>query len=111
MNSKLLWRFLQEIAAGRRGGFIEAKPFYVEQLPIRTIDFSNPSEKVQRDKLVALVDNMLELQENYHNARMERDKKLYERQINIVDAQIDRLVYELYGLTEEEINVVEGSEG
>jgi hypothetical protein len=30
------------------------------------------------------------------------------RQIRIVDAQIDRLVYELYGLTEEEINVVEG---
>jgi len=24
------------------------------------------------------------------------------------DAQIDRLVYDLYGLTEEEINIVEG---
>ncbi|HUV03090.1 MAG TPA: hypothetical protein VMW67_06595 [Desulfobacteria bacterium] len=34
---------------------------------------------------------------------MERDKELYERQIKIVDAQIDKLVYELYGLTEEEI--------
>ncbi|MEA2033472.1 MAG: TaqI-like C-terminal specificity domain-containing protein [Euryarchaeota archaeon] len=108
MNSKLLWRFLQEIAAGRRGGFIEAKPFYVEQLPIRIIDFSNPAEKAQHDKLVALVDNMLELQKKHHNARMERDKELYERQIKIVDAQIDRLVYELYGLTEEEVKVVEG---
>ena len=39
---------------------------------------------------------------------MERDKELYERQILIVDSQIDRLVYELYGLTEEEITVVEG---
>jgi hypothetical protein len=38
---------------------------------------------------------------------MERDKELYERQIRIVDAQIDRLVYELYGLTEEEVKVVE----
>ena len=28
---------------------------------------------------------------------MERDKELYERQIKIVDAQIDRLVYDLYG--------------
>jgi len=44
----------------------------------------------------------------YHDARMERDKELYERRIKIVDAQIDRLVYELYGLTEEEeIKVVE----
>jgi len=36
-----------------------------------------------------------------HDAKMERDKELYECQINIVDAQIDRLVYDLYGLTEE----------
>jgi hypothetical protein len=39
---------------------------------------------------------------------MERDKELYERQIKFVDAQIDRQVYDLYGLTEEEIEVVEG---
>jgi len=40
---------------------------------------------------------------------MERDKGLYERQIKIVDAQIDGLVYDLYGLTEEEVKVVEES--
>ena len=39
---------------------------------------------------------------------MDRDKELYKRQIMIVDEQIDRLVYDLYGLTEEEIKVVEG---
>ena len=40
---------------------------------------------------------------------MERDKELYEQQIRIVDAQIDRPGYELYGLTEEEIWIVEGT--
>jgi hypothetical protein len=39
---------------------------------------------------------------------MEQDKELYGRQIKVVDAQIDRLVYDLYGLTEEEIGMVEG---
>lgn len=53
--------------------------------------------------------SMLELQKKYPDARMERDKELYERQIKIVDAQIDRLVYDLYGLTEEEIEIVEKS--
>ncbi|KAF5416815.1 MAG: hypothetical protein C5S48_01810 [Candidatus Methanogaster sp.] len=38
---------------------------------------------------------------------MERDKELYEQQIKIVDAQINGLVYDLYGLTEEEIRIVE----
>ena len=51
---------------------------------------------------------MLELQKKYHKARMECDKEVYERQIKIVDAQIDRLVYDLYGLTEEEVKVMEG---
>ena len=35
-------------------------------------------------------------------------KGLYEQRIKVVDEQIDRLVYELYGLTEEEVGVVEG---
>ena len=70
--------------------------------------FTNPSENAQHDKLVALPENKLELQKKHHDARMERDKELYERQIKVVDRQIDRLVYELYGLTEEEIKVVEG---
>ena len=52
--------------------------------------------------------NMLELQKKYHEARMDGDKELYERQIKFVDAQIDGLIYDLYGLTEEEVKVVEG---
>jgi len=39
---------------------------------------------------------------------MEIKKGLYERQIKIVDAQVDMLLYDLYGLTEEEIKVVKG---
>jgi len=40
---------------------------------------------------------MLERQKKYHNTKMERDKELYGRQIKIVDAQIDRLVYVCMG--------------
>jgi len=36
---------------------------------------------------------------------MERDKELYERQIKVVDAQIDRRVYDFYGLTEEGVGI------
>ncbi|MCK4736128.1 MAG: hypothetical protein KAT65_26980 [Methanophagales archaeon] len=50
---------------------------------------------------------MLVLQKKCHEARMDSDKELFERQIKVVDAQIDRLVYELYELTEEEVKVVE----
>ena len=39
---------------------------------------------------------MLKLQNKYRDARMERDKEIYERQIKIVDAQIDGLVYDVW---------------
>jgi hypothetical protein len=109
LNSKL-FKFLYRLISLESGRVLaQVKPKIISQLPIRTVDFSNPAEKAQHDKLVGLVDNMLKLQKKYHEARMERDKELYERQIKLVDAQIDRLVYDLYGLTEEEIEIVEKS--
>jgi hypothetical protein len=36
------------------------------------------------------------------------EQELLQREIDATDAQIDRLVYDLYGLTEEEIKIVEG---
>ena len=37
----------------------------------------------------------------------EHDKRVVERQIKATDDEIDRLVYDLYGLTEEEIKIAE----
>ena len=37
----------------------------------------------------------------------EHEKTLLQRQISATDRQIDKLVYELYGLTEEETGIVE----
>ena len=68
----------------------------------------NPTEKANHAKPVSFVDNTFECQKTYHETRMEQDKELCERPIKIADAQIDRLVYDLYGLTEEEIEVVTG---
>lgn len=108
LNSRLLNLYLKQVTTNFRGGYFAANKQFIEQLPIRTIDFTNPDERAQHDKLISLVDNMLELQKKCHEARMERDKEIYERQIKIVDAQIDGLVYGLYGLTEDEIRIVEG---
>lgn len=40
-------------------------------------------------------------------AKTPQEKTSLERQIAATDAQIDRLVYDLYGLTAEEITIVE----
>ena len=108
LGSRLIAYYFKKRFNRTEKTFPEIRVGELRQLPIRTIDFSNPSEKPMHDNLVALVDTMLELQMKYHEARMEQDKELYERQIKMVDVQIDRLVYDLYGLTEEEVKVVEG---
>jgi len=83
------------------------KPTYLQQLPIRTIDFSNAGDKVGHHKMVVLVEQMLTLQKQLSDAKAEHDKDVLRRQIETTDGQIDRLVYELYGLKEKEIRIVE----
>jgi hypothetical protein len=84
------------------------KPTYLQQLPIRTIDFKNLAEKHMYDELVALVDKMLELHKQLNKVSFESEKEPIQRQIAATDRSIDELVYKLYGLTEEEIKIVEG---
>ena len=59
------------------------------------------------DKMVSLVETMLDLHKRLAEAKTPTDRQLLERQIATTDNQIDRLVYELYELTEEEIGIVE----
>lgn len=57
--------------------------------------------------MVSLVEAMLDLHKQLSAARTDHDKTLIQRQIHATDKQIDKLVYELYSLTEEEIEIVE----
>jgi len=79
------------------------------QSEIRTINFSDPADKARHDSMVTLVTQMLDLNKRLQDARLEQEKTLLTRQIEVTDAAIDKLVYELYGLTEEEIGIVEGN--
>jgi len=58
--------------------------------------------------MVALVEQMLALHQKLAAATVPADRTLYQRQIEATDRRIDALVYELYGLTEEEIEIVAG---
>ena len=77
--------------------------------PIRTINFSDPADKARHDRRLALVTQMPGLNKRLQDAKLEHEKTLLQRQVEATDASIDKLVYELYGLTGEEIAIVEGS--
>ena len=107
LNSNVVKFFIQNTSTCLRGGFYSYENKYIKNIPIPFIDLNKSSKKALHDKTVSLVDNMLELNKKLPNAKTPHEKELIERQIKITDNQIDRLVYELYGLTEEEIGIVE----
>jgi len=109
LNSRLLDWFLHGISTPFRGGYWSYGKRFIELLPIRTIDFADRHDRARHERMVALVEQMLTLHRDLAVAKTAHDKTLIERQIAASDRQIDRLVYELYGLTEEEIAVVEGN--
>jgi hypothetical protein len=109
LSSKVADVFIHSISSTKQGGYFEYKPMYVSQIPIRTIDFSNPADTARHDRMVSLVDQMLSLHKQHKEARTPHEQTALQRQIEATDAQIDALVYELYELTEEEIRIIEDS--
>jgi hypothetical protein len=78
-------------------------------LPFRAIDFTNAADRDRHDRMVSLVELMLELHNQLAVAKTDHARTNLQRQIDATDAQIDKLVYELYGLTDEEIKIVEAA--
>lgn len=108
LNSKLISYYLRTKFHNSKNLFPKIPITYLEKLPIYNIDFAIRSEKSIHDKLVKLVDQMLENQKYMHESKTESDKKIYQNIFVQLDKQIDALVYKLYDLTEDEIKIVEG---
>jgi hypothetical protein len=77
---------------------------------VRVIDFSKAADKSRHDKLVLLVDKLLGLMPKLRAATVESEKAVLQNAVTATDQQIDQLVYELYGLTPDEIKLVEGGQ-
>ena len=83
------------------------KTAYVYPFPIRTINFSNSTDKDLYEKIVKLVERMFDLKRLFAKAKIETKKTMIQRQIDAIEQQINQLVYKLYDLTDEEIEIVE----
>ena len=91
LNSTVSKFFLSNICDFVRGGFVRLKISYVQQVPIP------PVSENQKTSLESLVTNIFYAKKADHLA-----------DIYPIEKEIDHLIYELYGLTKEEIRIVEG---
>lgn len=107
LNSRL-FVFLYRLLSLESGRVLaQVKPAILDTLPIRTIDGSDRPNKTRYDKMVSLVEHMLDLHKQLAAAKAPDDKTRLQRQIDATDRLIDQLVYDLYGLTEGEVEMVE----
>jgi hypothetical protein len=102
LNSKLLFWKLRQISNVFRGGWITCTKQYFGELPIASADQSS------HDEMVKLVEQMLPAKAALAESQTDKDRNFYEAKCESLDRQIDALVYQLYGLMEEEIRIVEG---
>jgi len=88
LNSPICAWIVNHQAATRSGGFLEFKPMYVEVIPV---PIAIDAQKAP------IIDRVRKIVDDPDSA-----------DISHLEAEIDRLVYALYGLTDEEIAIVEG---
>jgi hypothetical protein len=108
--AKALAWYWEQFFFDQKETFPKIKKDALLAVPIPRIDFSRPVQKARHDKTVSLVERMLDLHKQLPKARTDLEKTAIERQIQAADQQIDTLVYGLYGLTEDEIRIVEGGQ-
>lgn len=93
LNSKVADYYIRQLGVTRNGGYFEYKPMFVEKIPIP--DVSNATTR----EIETLVDRILST------------KKLDpQADTSTLEAEIDRLVYALYGLTNGEVKIINPNE-
>jgi len=91
LNSATVLHFYASLSTAIRGGYLRFFKQYVEQIPIPVVS------DTQRAKIELLVNKIIHAKATNPTA-----------DTSALEAEIDRLVYGLYGLTDAEIAIVEG---
>ncbi len=102
LNSKLMNHYyhLISLEVGRAMAQLDIET--IEQLPIRE------ALKEEQRELAALVDKMLSLNKQLSDPTFADEKEAIQKEIDAIDEEIDERVFDLYGLTKEEREIVTG---
>jgi hypothetical protein len=106
LNSKLAFFYFKQTCAALEGpdeAYLRFFGQYMENFPVKL-----PSPKDKRHaRMIEWVKAALVLNEKLATAKTPHEQTLIDRHISIAEWQINHLVYELYGLTDDEIKIVE----
>ena len=104
LNSKAVEYYIKRNCPFVRGGYYRYKTNYLKKIPVPI----NISQSIG-DNIIKLVEYLLKLNEQLQSTKLETQRQQIQRTIDHAEMQIDELVYELYGLSEEEVEIIESN--
>ena len=108
INSKLMSYYLDIEFKSAKKIFPKIPIANLEKLPIKNLNLDDKQDKEIYDKLVNLVDSIIDLNKKLSSEKNPNTNEMLNARIQAVDKAIDKIVYSLYNLTDEEIRVIEG---
>jgi hypothetical protein len=109
LNSRLLNRIYHFVSQEHGKAMAQVKTQVVESLPLPHLDLSQKSDRTAHDNIVHAVDQLLDLYPKVTTAVL-AERQHMEGKIAHFENEINRIVYKLYGLTADEIAIIEKTE-
>jgi adenine-specific DNA-methyltransferase len=98
LNSSLIYYYFKKTMSDGKETFPKIKKIQIEELPIKTV-YDNIISK--------LVDQLLQLNKDLQSTTLETKREQIQAKITHYEDRINEQVYQLYGLTEDEIDKIE----
>lgn len=107
LNSKLISWYVYIFIFGLAIRTMHFDNPVTSRIPMPSVDLTKKSDKEVHDKLVKLVDSIIAINKKLVGESNPNTKEILERQVRALDGEIDRLVYGLYRLSDNEIRIIE----
>jgi len=104
LNSKLLAYYFRKKYNRQDKTFPEIRIYELCSLPIKRLEKASASI---RQKMAKYADDIINLKEENSKTKLQSKKEQLDSKIDFCEDQINNLVYEIYGLTKEEIKLIE----
>jgi hypothetical protein len=110
LNSRLGYFYFAATCAaleGKKESYLRFLRQYVERFPVRKIDPASAADKARHDEILAKAESMSKAKKKATEMRTDKDKTYYENKCAALDREINQLVYDLYGLKDGEVAIIE----
>jgi len=107
LNSKLLTYYNSKFGKLKRDGYYEYSRNTLSRFPIKLVDQNNPKEAEKAEEIIKLVDQIIILKKQLAAETLQSNISQIESKLDYLEKKVDQNIYDLYDLTEDQINMID----